>query len=127
MKLSKLIGKWIHDSKPLNEHFIVVIRGEEFGSVGKNDLTEGWITYTCANTSAFRQDTRVDRLIIIYETYIEDGSTKIEAADPHLFEKLERSLRRKHDRTGEYNMITFKDDCGVKLRDCGCVKAFCGC
>jgi len=126
MKLSKLIGKWIHDFKPLNEHFVVVVRAEQAGWAAKGPA-EAWITYTCANTSAFRQSTRVDLLIGIYETHIEDGATKIEAADPQLFEKLERILRRKHDRSGEFNIVTFRDDCGVKLRDCGCVKAFCGC
>lgn len=126
MKLNALVGRWIKDHESFNKHFVVVLPSI-LSAWQKKDDTEGWITFTCANTSAFRQSVGNDRLFKIYETYIEDAGVKIEAADPHLFEKLEQLMRSKHDRTGEFNIVTFRDDCPVKLRTCGHVKAFCGC
>lgn len=126
MKLYSLVKEWLDSSRLLSEHFSVLVMPDPEFAI-KRGKPEAFITYRCANTSAYRQSVKVDQLMGIFETYVEDTSVKIEAADPDLLKKLESNLRRKHDRSGEFNIITFRDDCPTKLRDCGCVKAFCGC
>jgi hypothetical protein len=133
MDLASLIAKWIREKSTIRDHFMVdnaVKIASDLGWVSgkpKPPWDESWITFKCENSSGYRRSAKCDVLLEIQDDCVVDGRTTIAAADPELFKKIESILRRKHDRTGEFNIITFRNDCKVKLRDCGCVKAFCGC
>lgn len=125
VKLYKLVKKWLSEHPDLNTHFIVAVQSERpllqpMAAVAVQPMMtlpkeKYYITYKCANTSDWRQQTGQDQLFDIDDLVIKDGSMQLNAGDPNLFVKLERILRRKHDRTGEFNMVKFLNDCKMIL------------
>ena len=122
VKLHQLISKWLAEHPILKDHFVTEMVDPRPANFEVDLWFEAIITYNCANL--VRPN---DGLALIYENQIEIMGNRTPATNPKLFKRLERELRRMHDRTGEFNIVTFRHACKKWLRDCACKKAFCGC